>query len=890
MLFDKPALEELNSESDVEQKFVFPLLTGDAPTGFGNDSANIHTKINIRKFRVGKGVEQKSYYPDFIITRGTIPLLVVEVKSPGSDLQAALREARLYAHELNAVYPKGINPLQKVIATDGTRMLASTVDSAEPLHDLSHDDFAPYSMQFAALLSDFGGAALDRDYARSQSLLRPKRYWKPRRMVGGAAIQQEEVGLNSFGATISADFAHIFNPLSRSDRALIATKAYVSSKRRERYVEPIDRVIRASTPSAEARSHTIDDTASPTEIIKKLRGQRPLEHQVLLIIGSAGAGKTTFVDHLQEVALPRDVRAKTLWVHIDMNPAPISRAEIYDWLRREIVKGCEAAHPEIDFDELETIKLIHSVEVNQYRKGIGRLYEKNAETYNMKLAEHLTAVDSDLHKRTVNYIRFLSTERKKLLIIVLDNCDKRLREEQLLMFEAAQWLQREFRTLVVLPLREETYDNHRNEPPLDTALKDLVFRIEPPLFQRVLFSRIQLAMSSIQKSGQRTLSYKLPNGMNVQYPASDQAFYLSSIMRSIFEHDLHIRRLIVGLSGRNMRRALEIFLEFCTSGHIGEDDIFRIRKSEGQHVLPLGLVTTVLLRLNLRFYNSDRAYLKNIYAAYERDERPHFFVGVLILKWLSERSLTPGPTRLKGFHPIGLIREDLARFGVEMDAFHREVEHLVRSFCINSEDFRSENLTDSDLISISPAGVVHLQISSEPYYLAAVAEDTWFDTETVAAAIAERIKHPIQHYQARTALLNASDVLDYLIRMRALDADAYNSIYEDKEYEKYVDLTNSSRSVERLEKSIVSPNWVGMQRRYPVGCEAQGQIVNVKNFGIFVQLEENIDGLIHSSVLPPGFASDPSLARGNSVAVRVLELDQFEGRISLGLVSAQSQA
>lgn len=69
------------------------------------------------------------------------------------------------------------------------------------------------------------------------------------------------------------------------------------------------------------------------------------------------------------------------------------------------------------------------------------------------------------------------------------------------MFEAAQWLQREFRCLVVLPLRDETYDNHRDQPPLDTALKDLVFRIEPPMFQQVLVSRVQLAMRALDTGG-----------------------------------------------------------------------------------------------------------------------------------------------------------------------------------------------------------------------------------------------------------------------------------------------------------------------------------------------------------------------------------------------------
>jgi hypothetical protein len=50
-------------------------------------------------------------------------------------------------------------------------------------------------------------------------------------------------------------------------------------------------------------------------------------------------------------------------------------------------------------------------------------------------------------------------------------------------------------------LREETYDNYRDKPPLDTAIKELVFRIEPPPFQNVLLSIVQMAMNDLKKSG-----------------------------------------------------------------------------------------------------------------------------------------------------------------------------------------------------------------------------------------------------------------------------------------------------------------------------------------------------------------------------------------------------
>lgn len=342
-------------------------------------------------------------------------------------------------------------------------------------------EFGPYSEKMATLQSLIGKAALEGRFQQLGKRTRPPRLWKPRRLVGGASIQHEEIGHNTFGATISADFAHLFNPVSHTDRARIVRKAYIPSKRRERYVDPIDRVIRASKPPSEANAKTIEDTGSPKELIGVLKGARPLEHQVLLIVGSVGVGKSTFIDYLQEVALPKDVADTTVWMRLNMNPAPISSSDIYDWLRENIIAGCRAAYPHLDFDELETMKSVFSVEVNKFSRGVGKLYE-NTDQYNVKLAEHLESLGNNLHQKAIAHTRYCSTERGKLLIIVLDNCDKRLRDEQLLMFQAAQWVQKEFRALVILPLREETYDNHRDQPPLDTALKDLVFRIERELY------------------------------------------------------------------------------------------------------------------------------------------------------------------------------------------------------------------------------------------------------------------------------------------------------------------------------------------------------------------------------------------------------------------------
>lgn len=67
-MFIVPKLDELHTESDVEQKLTSPLLTCAHPHGLGIPSAEIYTKPDIREFKIGKGSTAKLYYPDYLVT------------------------------------------------------------------------------------------------------------------------------------------------------------------------------------------------------------------------------------------------------------------------------------------------------------------------------------------------------------------------------------------------------------------------------------------------------------------------------------------------------------------------------------------------------------------------------------------------------------------------------------------------------------------------------------------------------------------------------------------------------------------------------------------------------------------------------------------------------
>ena len=174
---------------------------------------------------------------------------------------------------------------------------------------------------------------------------------------------------------------------------------------------------------------------------------------------------------------------------------------------------------------------------------------------------------SDRVQHTKAFARYLCNERGKLLVLVLDNCDKGNRAEQLAMFQTVRWIQSWLKCLVFLPIRDVTYHTSKDQPPLDTVIKDFVFRIETPPFTEVLNRRIKLAFTELmmQSAKSEKYEYSLDSGMRIIYPATELGLYLACIFKSLYDHDRLLRRMLVGLAGKNIRRAMEIFLDFCKS-------------------------------------------------------------------------------------------------------------------------------------------------------------------------------------------------------------------------------------------------------------------------------------------------------------------------------------
>jgi small subunit ribosomal protein S1 len=88
-----------------------------------------------------------------------------------------------------------------------------------------------------------------------------------------------------------------------------------------------------------------------------------------------------------------------------------------------------------------------------------------------------------------------------------------------------------------------------------------------------------------------------------------------------------------------------------------------------------------------------------------------------------------------------------------------------------------------------------------------------------------------------------------------------------------------------LKQTLANP-WESFIEQFPVGTELEGEVKNITEFGLFVGLPGDIDGMVHLSDLDwarPGEEVVADFKKGDQVKVKVLDVDVEKERISLGI-------
>ncbi len=87
-------------------------------------------------------------------------------------------------------------------------------------------------------------------------------------------------------------------------------------------------------------------------------------------------------------------------------------------------------------------------------------------------------------------------------------------------------------------------------------------------------------------------------------------------------------------------------------------------------------------------------------------------------------------------------------------------------------------------------------------------------------------------------------------------------------------------------KQLQEDPWTDMVARYPIGSEIMGKVANITDYGAFIEIEDGIEGLVHTSELDwtnRNIHPSKVVHLGQEVKVKILDVDQERRRISLSI-------
>lgn len=229
----------LKTEADVEFKLLHALLTDSLMLAIPEEC--IRNKEYLAPTVLDKRAGKSSgYIPDFAIVIGSLPLVIVEAKSPDVDAETGYREAGLYAYHLNKQFKSGLNPCQIIVSTNGRRILAGRWDT-DPSIKIRVKDLSTGGASLKDLKDLCHYTVLIELYNRLAPSLRARATTTPVSLSGGNALLNAKKAPNTFAAPLSPILKRYFSSNQQNTDREIYDHAYVTSQELESYDDTLRR-------------------------------------------------------------------------------------------------------------------------------------------------------------------------------------------------------------------------------------------------------------------------------------------------------------------------------------------------------------------------------------------------------------------------------------------------------------------------------------------------------------------------------------------------------------------------------------------------------------------------------------------------------------------------
>ena len=160
--------------------------------------------------------------------------------------------------------------------------------------------------------------------------------------------------------------------------------------------------------------------------------------------------------------------------------------------------------------------------------------------------------------------------------------------------------------------------------------------------------------------------------------------------------------------------------------------------------------------------------------------------------------------------------------------------------------------------------------------------------------IGSRVKGTIRNMTAYGAFVELDEGIDGMIHVSDLSwtrkINHPSEVFKkgDEVEAEVIDIDKTNQRISLGIKQLSEDPWKNIDQKYKIGDLVKGQVTKLASFGAFVQLQDDIDGLVHISQLSEDHVAKVKdvLKVGQEVEARVIKVDKVERRIGLSIKAA----
>ena len=337
-------------------------------------------------------------------------------------------------------------------------------------------------------------------------------------------------------------------------------------------------------------------------------------NQFILLVGTKGAGKTTFIQRFFDSKLPLQLRESCVPILINLGESQGDEKTVVSWAQKALLEKAEEALgggvPTWD-------ELIGHMFFGEYQRWsvstMSHLYKKDKVEFKVQFGKHVESIRrNDPMEYIFGLLRNFIRGRNQIPCLIFDNADHFSIDFQEKVFQFARSLFERELCIVIMPITDKTSWQLSNSGALSSFENEALLLPTPPA-KVVLERRINFVLKKLSDEEHRERgSYFIGRGIRVDVGN------LVKFVRGLEEVLLNSERTayILGqLANHNVRDVLELSRDIINSPYLGLNEIFKAYVlGSAVHVEDFKIKRALIRGRHDIFVPSASRYVHNIFA------------------------------------------------------------------------------------------------------------------------------------------------------------------------------------------------------------------------------------------------------------------------------------